>query len=225
MPEHKNSTTDLRRRYPVFFEVGLVLSLATVILLFSVPLESTGALEIVESQQEVVLVEEVEQTHQAEKPPPPPKAPAPIEVANEAVTEDIVLDFDMDLDLSEVVAPPPPPPPAPRELEAEPPPEDKPEIFVVVEEPPELIGGIEGLQARIQYPELARMAEIQGTVFVQFVIDEQGNVTHPICVRDPGGGTCEEALRAVREAKFKPGRQRGKPVRVRFSLPVKFRLR
>ncbi|MEM1044475.1 MAG: energy transducer TonB, partial [Bacteroidota bacterium] len=43
--------------------------------------------------------------------------------------------------------------------------------------------------------------------------------------RDPGGNTCAEALRAVREAKFKPGRQRGQPVKVRFSLPVKFRLR
>ncbi len=224
MPQLKNSATDLRRRYPVFFEIGLALSLTTIILLFSVPMDSTGELEIVETQQEVVLVEEVEQTHQAEKPPPPPKAPAPIEVANEAIVEDIVLDFDMDLDLSESVAPPslPPPPPA---AEPETPREVEPEIFVVVEQPPELVGGLEALQARIEYPELARMAEIQGTVFVQFVVDEQGNVNDPVCVRDPGGGTCEEALRAVRDAKFEPGRQRGRPVKVRFSLPIKFRLR
>jgi protein TonB len=187
-------------------------------------MDSTGQLEIVETQQEVVLVEEVEQTHQAEKPPPPPKAPPPVEVANEAIVEDVVLDFDMDLDLGEVVTPPPPPPPA-AEPEPEAAPEEEPEIFVVVEEPPQLIGGLESLQSRIQYPELARMAEIQGTVFVQFVVDENGNVNDPVCVRDPGGGTCEEALRAVREVKFRPGRQRGKPVKVRFSLPVKFRLR
>jgi protein TonB len=101
----------------------------------------------------------------------------------------------------------------------------EPEIFVVVENPPELIGGLEGLQQRVRYPDAARRAGIEGTAFVQFVIDEQGNVVDPVCVRDPGGGTCEEAVRVVRASTFTPGRQRGQPVKVRFSLPVKFRLR
>ena len=114
------------------------------------------------------------------------------------------------------------PPPPPDDLAVEEPEEP---IFVFVQESPELIGGLPGLQQRIQYPELARRAGIEGTVFVQFVVDEQGRVNDPVCVRDPGGGTCEEALKAVRASEFKPGKQRGKPVKVRFSLPVKFRLR
>jgi protein TonB len=225
MTPHKKDAVDLRKRYPMLFEVGLALSLGLILVLFSIPLDQESSLEIVETQQEVVLVEEVEQTRQIEKPPPPPQAPAPIEVANEAVTEEIELDFDMDFDLNETVTSPPapPPPPAP-EPEPEPEPEE-PEIFVIVENPPELIGGIQGLQAKIEYPEVARLAGIQGVVHVQFVVDENGNVLNPVCVRDPGGQTCEEALRAVRTSKFKPGRQRGKPVKVHFSLPVKFRLR
>ena len=222
MTPHKNDTTDLRNRYPVFFEFGLALSLGLVLFFFTIPIETTSTLDIVETQQEIVLVEEVEQTRQIEK-PPPPKPPAPVEVANETVTQEIDLDFDMDLDLNETVSTPslPPPPPAP---EPEAAPEPEPDIFVIVEQPPTLIGGLAALQARLKYPEVARLAGLEGTVFVQFVVDQSGNVTDPVCVRDPGGGMCDEALRVARLSKFEPGRQRGKPVKVRFSLPVKFRL-
>ena len=221
----KSAAADLRRRYPLFFEIGLATSLGLAVLLFTVPYQSSDDFQIVEEQQEIVFVEEIEQTRQIEKPPPPPQAPAPIEVSDEAMVEEINLDFDMDLDLNEAatrsLVPPPPPPSAP-EPEPEPAPES--EIFVIVENPPELIGGLEGVQERLQYPEVARLAGLEGTVFVQFVVDEQGNVVDPICVRDPGGGTCDEALRVIRDVKFRPGRQRGKAVKVRFSLPVKFRL-
>jgi protein TonB len=223
MTPHKKQSADLRRRYPMLFEIGLALSLGLLVLLFTIPLESESSLEIVESKQEVVLVEEVEQTRQVDRPPPPPRAPAPIEVANEQVTEEIELDFDMDLDLSESATAPPAPPPPPAAPEPEPEPQE-PEIFVVVEQPPRLIGGIQGVQEQLHYPEIARRAGIEGTVFVQFVVDENGNVVDPFCIRDPGGQTCEEALRVVRDSKFEPGRQRGQAVKVRFSIPVKFRL-
>jgi periplasmic protein TonB len=225
MTPHKNDAADLRQRYPLLLEVGLILSLGLVIFLFTITIEPSSTLELVETQQEIVLVEEVEQTHQIERPPPPPRAPAPIEVANEALTEDIPLDFNMDLDLSEsVTAPPPPPPPPAAAPEPVREPEPEPEIFVVVEEPPQLIGGLEELQARLEYPELARVAQIEGAVFLQFVVDEEGRVVDPFCIRDPGGGTCEEAIRAVSASRFVPGRQRGKAVKVRFSMPVRFRL-
>jgi len=223
MTPHKKKSADLRRRYPMLFEIGLALSLGLLVLLFTIPLETESSLEIVETQQEVVLVEEVEQTRQVDRPPPPPRAPAPIEVANEQVTEEIELDFDMDLDLSESATAPPAPPPPPA-AEPEPEPEPEPEIFVVVEQPPELIGGIQGVQEQLRYPEIARRAGIEGTVYVQFIVDERGNVVDPFCIRDPGGQTCEEALRVVRKAKFEPGMQRGQAVKVRFSLPIKFRL-
>lgn len=226
MTPHKNDPVNLRRRYPMLFEIGLALSLGLLVLLFTIPLQNESSLEIVETQQEVVLVEEVEQTRQIDRPPPPPRAPAPIEVANEQVTEEIDLDFDMDLDLNETATAPPAPPPPPAAMpEPEPKPEPEPEIFVVVEQPPELIGGLEGLQKQLRYPDIARRAQIEGTVYVQFIVDENGNVVDPFCVRDPGGQTCDEALRVVRTAKFRPGMQRGRAVKVRFSIPVKFRLK
>lgn len=223
MPVRKSESADLRKRYTIFVQLGLVASLLILIVLFTVEFQSDSGFEIVEEQQEIVQVEEIVQTQQIDRPPPPPKPPAPVEVPDEEVDEEIDLDLDMDLDLNEAPTdlPPPPPPPA----EEEPEPEPEPEIFVIVEENPELIGGLEGLQQRIQYPELARRAGIEGTVFMQFVVDENGNVSDLQCVRDPGGGTCEEAKRAVQASQFKPGRQRGRAVKVRFSLPVRFRLR
>lgn len=226
MDPHKNADTDLRDRYPLFFELGLALSLGLILLLFSVSFEAESTLELVETQQEIVLVEEVVQTKHVEAPPPPPRAPAPIEVANNVETEDVELDFDLDLDLTEsAVAPaaPPPPPAPPPEPEPEPEPED--DIFVVVEQQPELVGGLQGLQQKLRYPELARVAGIQGTVYVQFVVNADGSISDAVCLRDPGAGTCEEALRAVHASTFEPGRQRGRAVRVRFSMPVRFELR
>lgn len=98
------------------------------------------------------------------------------------------------------------------------------DAFTVVEQMPELIGGLVPLQASIQYPEMARRAGIEGRVYVQFVVNEEGDVENPRVIRGIGGGCDEEALRVVREAKFEPGMQRGEPVRVAYSLPFVFRL-
>jgi len=101
---------------------------------------------------------------------------------------------------------------------------DEEDYFVVVEEMPELIGGLTSIQRNIQYPEMARRAGIEGRVYVQFIVNENGDVEEPRVIRGIGGGADEEALRAVRDAKFKPGVQRGRPVRVQYSLPVVFKL-
>lgn len=120
---------------------------------------------------------------------------------------------------------PPPPPVAPGDLVLQntppPPPED---YYVVVEEMPELVGGLSELQKNIKYPETARKAGIEGRVYVQFIVNENGDVERPRVIRGIGGGADEEAIRAVRLAKFKPGLQRGQPVRVQYSLPIFFRL-
>ena len=89
---------------------------------------------------------------------------------------------------------------------------------------PELIGGLASIQKLIQYPEIARKAGVEGRVIVQFVVDENGSVQDPQVVRGIGAGCDEEAVRAVRQAKFNPGMQRGKPVKVKMSLPITFRL-
>ncbi len=97
-------------------------------------------------------------------------------------------------------------------------------FFVVVEEMPELIGGLSQLQSEIRYPEMARRAGIQGRVFIQFIVNERGEVESPRVVRGIGGGADEEALRVVSQARFTPGMQRGRPVRVQYSLPITYRL-
>ena len=98
-------------------------------------------------------------------------------------------------------------------------------MFDVVETQPELIGGLPALQARVEYPEFARRARIEGQVVVQFVVDERGNVVDPVVLRSPNDLLSEAALKAVRESRFTPGQQRGRPVKVRFAVPVTFRLR
>lgn len=98
------------------------------------------------------------------------------------------------------------------------------DFFVVVEEMPKLIDGMKSIQSKIEYPTMARRAGIEGRVTVQFIVNESGDVENAQVVRGIGGGADEEALRVVRQAKFEPGMQRGKPVRVRYALSVNFRL-
>jgi TonB family protein len=98
------------------------------------------------------------------------------------------------------------------------------DFYVVVEEMPELIGGLASVQTNIRYPEMARRAGIEGRVYVQFIVNEEGNVENAQIIRGIGGGADEEALRVVNEAKFRPGMQRGQPVRVLYSLPIIFKL-
>ena len=129
---------------------------------------------------------------------------------------------DASLDIEEPLANLPPPPPP---EEDEPEPEPEPEIFVVVEQMPELIGGLGEIQKKIKYPEIARKAGVEGRVIIQFIVDEGGNVSEPAVVRGIGAGCDEEALRVVRDAKFKPGKQRGKSVKVKMSLPITFKLK
>ena len=102
--------------------------------------------------------------------------------------------------------------------------EQEQEIFMVVENQPELIGGMKSLQQSVDYPDFAKKAGIEGRVIVQFVVDEQGNVVDPKVTRGVHKLLNEEAIKAVKEQKFKPGKQRGQAVKVQMSLPVTFRL-
>ena len=95
----------------------------------------------------------------------------------------------------------------------------------VVEVPPQLIGGLEGLSARLVYPEAARREGVEGQVIVQFVVGTGGTVIDPVVLRSPDPRLGAAALEAVRRSLFRPGRQGGRPVLVRFSVPVTFRLR
>ncbi|HET8864552.1 MAG TPA: M56 family metallopeptidase [Gracilimonas sp.] len=115
----------------------------------------------------------------------------------------------------------PPPPPSPHTLDKS---EDEGDYFVVVEKMPVLIDGMKSIQSKMEYPDMARRAGIEGRVTVQFIVNENGDVENAKVVRGIGGGADEEALRVVRQAKFEPGMQRGRPVRVKYALSVNFRL-
>ncbi|MCC5943181.1 MAG: energy transducer TonB [Balneolaceae bacterium] len=216
MIERKKPDADLRNYYTVFLELGLLITLVVFIVAVRIDITSLGPEEIVLDEQEVVEMEEIIQTRQIETPPPPPRQPVPVEVPNDEIIEDVDIDIGGDLDLGGSLSMPPPPPPA----------EDEPEedFFVVVEEMPELIGGLGELQRQIRYPEMARRAGIEGRVYIQFIVNERGEVEDPRVIRGIGGGADEEALRVVSQAQFRPGMQRGRPVRVQYSLPIFFRL-
>ena len=98
------------------------------------------------------------------------------------------------------------------------------EVFMVVEDQPELVGGMSALQESISYPGTAKEAGIQGRVIVQFIVDEDGNVTNPTITRGVHEALNQAALDAVTAQEFEPGKQRGEAVKVQMSLPVTFRL-
>jgi periplasmic protein TonB len=216
----KKPEADVNRNHNLYLQVGTITTLLLFITLFRIDIRVEREDIFVPVTQELVEIEEIVHTEQEQRPPPPPRPSTPVEVPNDEIMADEILDLDAELRFDDPISLPPPSPPVARnEVE-----EEEPEIFVVVERMPELIGGLESLQRAIVYPEIARLAGIEGRVMVSFVIDEKGNVLNPVVVRGIGGGCDEAAIEAVKKAKFVPGMQRGMPVRVRFTLPITFRL-
>ena len=207
---------DHRKNYGLHLQIGFIASLAIFLIVFRMNFESEPPEAIPVDVQEEVVMEEVVQTKQVDTPPPPPRPPVPVEVPNDEIIEDEILDLDAELDLDGPMDLPPPPPPSAESFEDE--------VFVVVEQPPVLVGGIAGIQRRIKYPEMARKAGIEGRVVLQFVVDKNGEIINPRVVRGIGGGCDEAALEALKDAEFKPGYQRGVPVNVSYSLPITFSL-
>jgi protein TonB len=172
-------------------------------------------------------------------PPPPPPPPAALEqkvkfVAPIVTTEEVVEDVDIfnqdDLAktstneavvVEEVVVE--------TKVEVIEVPEEKKEVFTIVEEMPSFPGGDaernKFLNTNIVYPQQATENGIQGTVYVSFVVDSKGNVTDVKVLRGIGGGCDEEAVRVVKMMpQWHPGKQNGKQVRVLFNMPIYFKL-
>ncbi|MBU1095383.1 MAG: energy transducer TonB [Ignavibacteriae bacterium HGW-Ignavibacteriae-2] len=213
----KNPKVDLKRKYKRVFETSLIVSLVVLIAAFKFfPKFEDENLKL-DGPQELIQVTDVEATKQEAAPPPPPKPPIPIEAPSDDVLEDIEIS-ETELDIDAVVDAPPPPQ-AKEEVE-----EVEPVFFVAVEEMPDPIGGIEGIQKKIVYPEIAKRAGVQGRVFVKAFVDENGNVNKVELIKGIGAGCDEAAMAAVQQTKFKPGKQRGKPVKVQVTVPVLFKL-
>jgi protein TonB len=109
-------------------------------------------------------------------------------------------------------------------------PVEKPqEVFKVVEQMPQYPDGeaamLKFIYDNIKYPAIARDNGVEGTVYIKFIVETDGSVTNVEVIRDIGGGCGEEAKRVVKQfPRWNPGKQRGRPVRVFFNLPVKFKL-
>lgn len=215
----KNSfrSLDLKKSYLIIYQIGLILSLSIITLVFRLDLTSKDKANIPFSvEEEILFLEKSIQTKQEAKIPPPQRPVVPIEVPNDEIIEDEIIFMDSELHFDEI-APLPLQPPKNDE-------EEEVEIFIVVEQQPVLIGGLSELQKKIRYPAIAIDAGIEGRVIVQFIINEQGEVYNPTIIRGIGAGCDEEALRVIKLAKFRPGMQRGKAVSVRYTIPISFKL-
>lgn len=106
---------------------------------------------------------------------------------------------------------------------------DSTQALIMVEEMPEFPGGMPALSqyvtGELRYPKEAREMNIEGLVLVGFVVERDGSISQANVLRGIGGGCDEEALRVVaRMPAWKPGQQGGTPVRVRYTLPLRFKL-
>lgn len=217
MPLRRTKSADLMAKYKRVFEISLILSLFLLIVAFKFFPDLSGSDVKIEGPQELFQVEDIQQTKQENRPPPPPKPPIPIEAPSDEVLEDIEIG-ETEIDVNAEMQAPPPPKEDKKIVEEE------PQYFVAVEEMPEPIGGILAIQQKIIYPEIAKRAGVEGKVYVLAFVDENGDVRDAKIIKGIGAGCDEAALDAVKKTKFKPGKQRGKAVRVQVSIPVVFKL-
>ena len=209
----------------MFMQIGMIISLLIAWLAFEH--KSYDKREIDESllNREVVLDEEmVEITKQEEQKPQPveqPQQTTQLEIVDDDVeTEDLNINAEVEQNevIEEYVAP--------EVVEEE---VVEQEIFQIVEEMPAFPGGeqklMEYVAKNIKYPQIARETGIQGRVFVGFVVEPDGSISNVKLLRGIGGGCDEEAMRVIKSLpKWKPGKQRGKAVRVSYQIPVFFKL-
>ncbi len=215
MAIRKNPKIDLRLKYRKLIEASLVIALLICIVLFQA-FKRFERRETVK-KYEVAKIEtiEVPQTQQEKIAPPPSRPAIPIESESEDIPDDVTIDM-TEIDFEEI---PPPPPPPPVEDETA-------TLFVAYDEPPMPIGGFEAIQKKLVYPEIARKAGIEGQVTVYAHINEKGEVIDTKILVPLGNSGCNEAaVAAIKAVRWKPAKQRDKPVAVWVSIPVRFKLK
>jgi len=97
-------------------------------------------------------------------------------------------------------------------------------VYFVADQMPEPIGGIKEIQERIKYPTEAKIKRIEGKVYILVVVDDRGDVETAQVLAGIEGGCDEAALKAVKETKFVPGKNKGKYVKVQVAIPIIFKL-
>jgi len=210
----KNPEANLKLKYKKVIELGMIGSLALMVLIFQA--FRAIDLEAVEAPLKNIIIEatEIPQTEQFERPPPPPKPSIPIPTESEDVPDDATIE-DTDLDFSDIPTPPPPPED-----------DDGANFFVAYDEGPAPIGGFTAIHRALKYPEIARKAGIEGRVIVNVLVSEKGHVVQTKIMKSLGHSGCDDAaVSAIRSVKWKPAMQRDKPVKVWVAIPVIFRLK
>ena len=207
--------------------IGYVLILAAVFVAFEWTerdkqvTTDTGVVEPIFEEEMIPITEEAEQK-QAPPPPEAPKVEEVIQIAeNDADVEETTIKSSEDDNTAVEIKYIEP------VVEEEEPVEE--EIFMVVEQMPEFPGGMaelmKFLSKNIKYPTIAQENGIQGRVIVQFVVNQDGSIVDPVVMRSVDPYLDKEALRVISSMpKWKPGMQRGKAVRVKYTVPVTFRL-
>ncbi len=215
MISKKNPKISLENKKAMFFQIGLAITLIVVLIAFEWKSYdksnyNLGDLNLDDMEEEIIPI-----TRQEVKPPPPP--PPPPEII-EIVEDEVEIEKELEIEETETDED--------EIIEVE---EDDEEFFMVVENMPEFPGGDLGLmkfiQKNVKYPAIAKEYNITGKVYVSFIVDKQGKVTNVKIVRGVDKNLDAEALRVVSLLpKYKPGKQRGKSVRVMFTIPINFTL-
>ena len=223
----KNEKANLENKKSLFLQIGLILALIICI----VAIEWTSGQKrdsIFDGMTEEAIEEE--QIPVTEETPPEEIPPPEVTVTDlfEIVEDDVLIENEVRFEddetsedkVVEIYAP---------VLQAEEE-ETEDEIFVIVEDMPKFRGGDinkfrEWVQKRVRYPELAAENGIQGRVFISFVVETNGNVSNVTITRSVDALLDEAAKEAVAASpRWEPGMQRGRPVRVRYSIPIIFQL-
>lgn len=230
MEVKKSPKADLERGKTMSVLMGFIVGLAVLYVGFEWSTQNVMVVDETEQVQDVIAEEEIEITRQENTPPPPPPPAAPAVAEVLTVVDDDVELADVEIASSEddasaaqaetYVAP------VVEEEEEE---ESAQQIFTVVEKQPEFPGGMSELMKflakSIKYPVIAQENGIQGRVVCSFVVNRDGSIVDIQVMRGVDPSLDKEAVRVIGTMpKWKPGEQRGKPVRVRFILPVQFRL-
>jgi len=223
--KNKNINNDNIQTRSGYILSGLVIIIAFVICLMEyTKIDMAGA--SIDSSLTALDDEEIVEVNPNSPPPPPPPPPPPappeeVEVLEEEDEREETQVMIIDQEATENIV-----------IEIEEEEEEEPvveAIFDVVEENPEFKGGMaklyEYLNKNISYPEMAKENGIQGKVFVQFVVWKDGTIRDIKVVKGVHKTLDKEAIRVIKSMpKWKPGKQRGKNVNARFTLPIKFRI-
>ena len=180
---------------------------------------------------DIIAEEEIDITRQEETPPPPPPPPPGEQVAEvlNGVEDDVEVENTDLLSSEDNQAEAQTQTYVPPVVKVEEEEESSQQIFMVVEEMPEFPGGQAALMSfiakSIKYPVVAQENGIQGRVTCSFVVNKDGSIVDAEVIRGIDPSLDKEALRVINTMpKWKPGKQRGKPVRVKFTVPINFRL-